>query len=422
MAISIRNTLKFVLPVAVIAASVIGARIIGANGPVPQTRNSEPAVAVVEATRLQSTRFPVIIRSQGTVQPTLANTLVPAVDGSITIIEDRFVVGATFRRGDRLFQIDPRDYEIALTQAQANYAETDAQLQEQQALANEAENEWQALGRGGEPSPLTLRVPQLAAAKANRAAALAQVQRAELDLQRTTMLAPYDGIVSERNIDPGQFVSRGTVAGRIHATQSVDVRLPLSNRQLTYLALPSLRPAALNTSETTPVPDSLTTDSGSEQSGPAATGSSELPEVQLQALIGGEEHLWKGEVIRDEGIDAATQQFNVVARIDNPYTQSDRPLRVGQFVQARIAGDVLQGVFVIPRSALREQREVLIIDENNQIQRRSVTVAWSDDTHAAINEGLANGDVLVTTPMSTVANGTPVRATIDGVAPEPLES
>ena len=389
MVISIRNTLKFVLPVAVLAVSVLGARIIGANKPEPQTRERSPAVAVVDAIRLHSTQFPVIIRSQGTVQPTLANTLVPAVDGTVSVIEDKFVVGGVFSRGDRLFQIDPRDYEIALTQAQANFAESDAQLQEQQALADEAQNEWAALGRGGDPSSLMLRGPQLAAAKASRSAAQAQVQRAELDLQRTQLLAPYDGIVSERNVDPGQFVGRGTVVGRIHATQSVDVRLPLSNRQLTYLRLPE------------------------EQ---------QLPEVQLQAVIGGREHLWRGVLIRDEGIDAETQQFNVVARIDNPYTQGDRPLRVGQFVQARIAGEVLQEVFVIPRSALREEREVLIVDVNNEIQRRSVTVAWSDDTHAAINEGLAEGEVLVTTPMSTVANGTPVRATVDGVAPAPMES
>ncbi|MFK7992737.1 MAG: efflux RND transporter periplasmic adaptor subunit [Granulosicoccus sp.] len=388
----IRKTLKFVLPIAVIAIALLTTRIIGANKPEPRTSDSVAGMATVEATRVSMSRYPVVIRSQGTVQPTLANTLVPAVAGAVTVINDVFVIGGAFSRGDVLLQIDPRDYEIALTQAQANLAQVDAQLQEQLALADQARAEWQSMGRSGEPSELTLRVPQLAAANANRDAALAQVRQAELDLERTRVVAPYDGIVSERLVDPGQFVARGAPVGTIHSVHAVDVRLPLSNRQLTYLDLPR---SAL---------------------------SADKPNVELKADIGASEQVWTGALIRAEGIDTATQQLNVIARISDPYTQSDQPLRVGQFVQALIEGQVLEEVFVIPRAALREEREVLIIDTNGEIQRRQVRVAWSDDLVAAIDEGLSDGELLIITPMSTVANGTPVRATIDGVAPEPLES
>ena len=392
-----RKTLKFVLPVAVIAAALVSARLISANKPELRTRDSPPSLAVVDATRLTPGTYPVIIRSQGTVQPTVANTLVPSVAGTVMSISDIFVAGGAFKRGDILVQIDPRDYEIALIQARANYAEADARLQEQIALAEQARLEWRSLGRSGQPSSLTLREPQVAAATANLDAALAQVKRADLDLERTRVIAPYDGIVSERLVDPGQFVARGAPVGSIHSIDTVDVRLPLSNRQLTYLRLPD-------------------TFSGSDVT------QTLLPNVELRASIGATEHLWSGKLIRAEGIDATTQQLNVIARIQNPYAQSDRPLRVGQYVQALIQGEVLEGVFVIPRSALREEREVLVIDENDEIQRRSVAVAWSDDDVAAISNGLREGELLVVTPLSTVSDGTPVRATIDGVAPAPLES
>jgi len=387
-----KRLLSIVLPIVIVAVALLTARQIKLNKPQPSTRTSPVAVAAVDATRLQPGQYPVVIRSQGSVQPTLSNTLVPEVAGTVVELSESFVVGGAFKRGERLVQIDQRDYEIALTQANANLAQANAQLQEQAALAERAAAEWKSLGRRGQPSSLTLREPQLAAATAARDAAQAQVQRAELDLQRTQIIAPYDGIVSERGVDPGQFVTRGNPIGRIHAISSVDIVLPLTNRQLTYLALPSsLHPQRL------------------------------LPNVELSASIGGETRLWTGKLIRAEGVDTATQQLNVIARVQDPYASVDSPLRIGQFVQALIAGDVLESVFVIPRSALREEREVLIVNNDNEIYRREVSVAWSDDQLVAIKQGLQANDVLVTTPLSTVADGTPVRATIDGIAPAPLE-
>ena len=394
----LRKALKYVLPVAVIAIALVSAKLISANKPEARTRDSAPTLALVDATRLSSSTYPVIIRSQGTVQPTMANTLVPAVTGIITEINDAFVVGGAFKRGDILLQIDKRDYEIALIQAKANHAQADAQYREEAALSEQALTEWRSLGRSGEPSSLNLREPQLAAAEANQQATLAQVERAELDLERTSIVAPYDGIVRERLVDPGQFVALGVQLGSIHSVHSVDVRLPLSNRQLTWLQLPEASSTAQEATQ--PL----------------------LSNVELRATIGATEQLWSGKLIRAEGIDATTQQLNVIARVQEPYTQGVRPLRVGQFVQARLQGEVLEDVFVIPRAALRESREVLIIDANDEIQRRQVTVAWSDDELVAISEGLEEGELLVITPLSTVTDGTPVRATIDGVPPAPLES
>ena len=392
MVLNTSKLIKYVLPLAVLVIAVGLAQIIKATKPEPQVRENAPSMLSVDATRLVPTRYPVVIRSQGTVQPTLANTLVPAVAGTVVQLNEAFVEGGRFQAGDVLLRIDPRDYEIALTQAHANFAQVDARLQEEQALAEQALAEWQSLGRRGTPSALTLRQPQLAAANANKDAASAEVQRARLDLERTQVIAPYEGIVSERSVDLGQFVARGAPVGRIHAINSVDVRLPLSNSQLTYLDLP----------DSSRLPGT--------------------PNVELSATIGSIEHIWTGELVRAEGIDAMTQQLNVIARIDNPFKQGARPLRVGQFVEAKIEGQVLENVFVVPRQALREEREVLVIDENQSIQRRTVNVAWSDTDVAAINDGLNEGDLLVLTPMSTVADGTPVRATIDGVAPTAVDS
>ncbi len=377
-----KRLFRILLPLLVIVAALMAARAIKANKPEPTSRSPRPTVLTVEVNELDRTQFPVVIRSQGTVQATITNRLVPEVSGSVVLVGDAFVAGGQFVKGDVLAEIDPRDYEIALTQAQANLAQSDAQLQEQEALAERAAAEWKSLGRRGSPSPLTLREPQLAASKASKDAAEAQVERAELDLERTRLIAPYDGIVAERSVDPGQFVARGSAIGKIHGINSVDVRLPLSSRQLTFLEV---------------------------------VGSAE---VELSAVIGGSSQTWLGKLIRVEGVDAATQQLNVIAQVGNPYVVSERdnnsqPLRVGQFVNARIAGKLLDDVFVIPRAALREEREVLIKTAENTIERRAVVVAWSDDDFAAISSGLEQGESLITTPLSTVVNGTPVQTVGD---------
>jgi len=383
------RTAKFLLPVLVLVVAVLAARGILESRPEPESRPERASLQGIEAMRLQASDYPVVIRSRGTVRPTVANTLVSEVTGSVTALSEAFVVGGAFEAGERLVQIDRRDYEITAARVRANLAQARARLAEQAALAEQARLEWRELGRRGEPSALTLREPQLAAAEADRDAAAAELERAELDLARTAIVAPYAGRVLERTVDPGQFVNRGGSLGRIHSVAAVEVALPLGSRQQTFLALP---------------------EPGRE------------PEVRLEARVGNRTAAWTGRLVRVEGVDAGTRQLNVVARVDAPWADAAAPLRVGQYVEARVAGQVLEDVHVIPRSALREGREVLIVDEDGAIRRRDVVVAWSDETEVAVRDGLADGELLVLTALATVVDGTPVRVTIDGEPLEPAEA
>ncbi len=385
--------LKVLFPVLALIGSVFVAKTILENRPEPRKRPQFPSVQAVDAITLSKGNYPVVIGSRGTVRPTHSSTLVAEVTGTVVEISENYVLGGSFSKGDVLIQIDERDYDIALTQANANLAQANAALQEESARGQLAKSEWESLRSGQQASEITLRIPQLAAARANRDAARAQVDRAKLDLERTKIIAPFDGRVSELAVDQGQFVSRGSRLGQIYSTQSVDVRLPLTSRQLTFLDIPS----SIN------VPQS------------------QLPNIELQATVAGVKQSWTGKVIRAEGVDASTQQLNVIARVERPFARGTEPLRIDQYVEAKIAGRVLEGVFVLPRSAVREDREVLLVNKDSQLERREVIVIWADEETATISDGLEEGEVFVTTPLSTVTNGTPVRATIDGKAPAPAE-
>jgi len=364
---------------------VVAVKVVVANRPEPRTRPTFKATTAIDATRLKTQSYTVTLNTQGEVTPSTMGALVAEVAGSVVEISPDFVVGATFKKGDVLLQIDPRDYKISLTLAQADLANANALLAEEQARSKQAAIDWRKLGRQGQPSELTLRKPQLAAAVAKVAGAKGQVERAELDLQRSQLVARYDGRILSKQASIGQYVNRGTVLGEIFSTDSAEIRLPLTSAQLTHFDLQK------SSSNKTP--------------------------VTLSANVSGKMHEWQATLARTEGIDPASRQLYVVAAIDSPY-ELQTPLRKGQFVKAKLTGNTLDNVFVIPRAALREEKQVLLVDKFGTLIKRDVTVAWKDSEVAVIEDGLQPGDVLCLTTLGSVSEGMKVSATIDGEAPQ----
>jgi RND family efflux transporter MFP subunit len=387
---------KIGIPLAVVIVAVIGARVIIANRPeAPQF--TPPVVPVaVEATRIAPVDYGVVVRTEGTVEPRTQSTLIPQVSAQVISISASFREGGFFEKGEVLVTLDPRDYELALASTEAQVAQAESALEQELAQAEVVKNDWKILGK--QAPELGLRKPQIAAARAAVLSARAQLERARTDLERTRIRAPYEGQVLEQNVDVGQFVSQGTVLGRVYATDYVEIRLPLSSRQLEFVDLPEPY-------------------RGEEISAP------EGPTVMFVAEVGRDRWRWQGRIVRAEGaIDTRSRQLFVIAQVDDPYARQEDgrpPLRIGQFVVAEIKGQTLAGAFVLPRGALREGSEVLIVDEDSRLQRRPVSVAWTDQDSAVITQGLSAGDVVNVTPLAVASSGTLVAATIDGVPPEP---
>jgi RND family efflux transporter MFP subunit len=383
--------LRILLPVLVLAAAGAIAVVTLASRPEPQRRAPRVALTQVEVISLARSDYKVWIETRGTVRPRTESTLIPEVSGRIMALSPSLRTGEFFEEGNLLLQIDPRDYQTAVTVAEAALAQARAALAEELARANQAQRDWRRLGEKGKPDELVLRKPQLAGARASVRSAEAQLARAQLDLERTTLRAPYAGRVLEQNVDVGQYVSTGTPLAKVYAVDFAEVRLPLSNRQLEFVDVPEIY------RRDTP---------GTRPPGPA---------LQLIARVGGATHTWQGQVVRAEGaIDTKSRQLFVVGQIEDPYgkAQADRPpLKVGQFVEARIEGHVLRDVFVVPRSALRLGTQVQIVDDEDRVRNLTVTIRYSDEARAVIDGGLSEGTRLVVTP---------VGAGMEGVRVEPL--
>lgn len=390
------NVLRWVLRVAIPIAILGGAGWFSywmiANQPEPRRFAQEQEPLEVEAAELQRGSYRVTVKSQGTVQARTRSTLIPQVSGQVVEVADDFREGGFFEKGDVLVQIDPSDYETALTLAKAELAQARLELEQAEAQAEQARREWERLGDGQTPSPLTLHKPQLAEARARVEAAKASVAEAQRNLERTKIKAPYAGRVLSKSVDVGNYVSPGTELAQVYAVDYAEIRLPLTNEQISYVDLPEL------------------------YRGQETEDRPEGPPVELTATVGGEQYTWQGRIVRTEGsVDTQSRQLFAVAQVDDPYGQhvSGRPpLKVGMFVEARIRGKQLQDVVVVPRRTLRQGSEVLLVNGENKLVRQRVDIVWRDEENVVVRDGLESGQRLCLTPVTYAAAGAPVEATL----------
>ena len=378
---------KIIFPLIVIVIGALGAGAMFLSREEPETRIPEPPLPLVRVMPVALENLQLSVKSQGTVKPRTETTLVTEVAGRVLQVHPSFVAGGFFEEGDLLLAVDPNDYRQALIQARSAVAQTELRLAQEQAEAEIARNEWKDLG-GGEASPLTLRIPQVAEAEAALASARAAVVRAERNLERTRIRAPYAGRIREKNVDRGQYVTPGTPLAHIYSVDFAEVRLPLPDADLAFVDLPLVF---------------RSTDS--RKPGPA---------VVLRAEFAGRSFEWQGRLVRTEGeIDTRSRMVHAVAQVKDPYGRGEDPerppLAAGMYVEAEIAGRTVEGVAVIPRTALRNDSQVLIVDENDRLQFRDVVVLRINDDQAIVGSGLSDGERVCLSNLSAVTNGMRVR-------------
>lgn len=394
-----KKLLRAILPLVVLGAAWLLVQHWIKNREEAQQRPAQKMPTLVEGTVLKKTKFPVVVKTFGTVQPRTETTLIPELPGKVMEISPALRPGGFFEKDAILLRIDPRDYETRLSVAKRNLAQAQSLLEVEKARGQQAVENWKRLGKQGEPSDLALRVPQMNEAKALAESAKAEVEKAERDLGRTEIRAPFAGHIVEKMVDVGQYVTTGTILAKAFAVDYVEVPLPITNQQIAYLDLPE-----------------------SYREGDVAA---QTPtEVVLTGKIGAKEGVWKGRIIRVSGaFDEKTRQIYAVAQVDNPYGKRDDsspPLKVGLFVNAEIKGKTLDDVFVIPSTAVRVSEEVILIDPQNRMWRRPVVPLLRDEQFSIVaagkqgDIGLEEGEILCTTPIAFPVHGAPVIPTIDG--------
>ena len=377
------------MPIAIFAGLVAIAVIIWMNPPeTPQRPQFSGPTMTVETIPVLPRDYRIMLQSYGTVQPRTRSMLVAQVGGQIVEINENVRDGGFFEKGDTLGQIDPRDYEADVQIALASLADAKQAMAEAIARSDQAREDWERLGNEGEPSKLVLRIPQLEAARAGVGSAESALTKVKLDLERTSIVAPFAGRVIRKLVDLGQVVGPNTQLAEIYATDVVEIRLPLRNRDLGFIDLPE----------------------SYRHSGPRETS---IDVLIKSDLIGNEK--WQARLVRTEGaIDESARQLHVIAQIDDPFgprSEGRSPLKIGQYVTAEIEGKTLPGALVIPNSAIYQGSYVYTV-EDDILRRRDIEIAWQNDIDAVVDNGLELGMDLVMTPLGQVTSG--IRVSVLG--------
>ena len=327
--------------------------------------------------------FQVQISSNGTTTPLTQTVLTAEVGGEVIYRSKKFAEGASVIEGEILAKIDDTDLQLQYKNALLQLANAEVQYSLQLAEAEVAKEAWDKIG-DGVASDLTLKKPQLKQAEAFLEVAKAQVSSAAKKLNKTEIIAPYAGRIQNVNIDLGTTIIPGQPVGAMYTSSEIEITLAVKDNDLQFLSIP-MDGRKLNPSE--------------------------QASVVIESFYKGKTQSWKGKLERVDGvIDPVTRMINLIAVFKNDFIESDKPnLPIGLFVEAKIDGITLKNIFEIPINSISEDNEVYIVDKDNQLELRELTILKKYSEYVIIKDGLKAGERIVTSKLSTASNGIKVN-------------
>ncbi len=370
------SLIKRIIPIVIVLAVVfVLLKFMGTMKTEPAKVPEKPQGFLVETATLQPTELTVEIQSQGMLQPKRQIALLAEISGKVLSLSPAFTAGGLFNTGDVLVKLDPADYQVAVSRAEANLASAQATLDLEQAKSDQAKKDWQSFGKKGQPSDLLLNIPQLAGAQASLKAAKADLMKAKRDLEKTEIKAPFDGTVISKSVDLGQFVGMSGQLGVVAGTAVAEVRLPLSNQDLSKLNLKNHQ--------------------------------LEQKPLNVKFMDDQNEHVINGAIKRLESSkDSRTLMNYAVAEIEQPFENN---LLFNTFLQAQILGSKYPEVFAIPAAWMMPNDQVSVYEKDGKLGIKTVQVVHKTNEFFYVDDGLSAVDHVISTPIQAPEVGMQLR-------------
>jgi len=370
--------LHFMIPLLVIGGGVVAARYLKSQVRQAEQRPPEKAAPAVEVVSAVTSRVNTRLVVTGTTIPVRKVILIPEVNGRIVKISKQLVPGNRVEKGKILARIDNRDYSLAIQQEVSRVEQAELEQKLEASRGEIAQKELKLLDKenSGAVSVLATRVPQLQAAKQNTKAAKSSLAKAELNLARTVLRAPFNAMVLEKHMDKGQLVGPTTPVATLIGTDElwVDVSVPVEQ-------LPQIRIPKVNAEEGSPV-------TVTQRIGPKTTVTR------------------KGVVLRLQGeLDPQNRTARILVSIDRPFDGEGLPLLVGAYVSVLIEGGAVIDGIKLPREALWQGKFLWTVDKKRTLRKAPVEIGWRDRDKVVVVAGLADGDLVVTSPLVDPVDG-----------------
>ena len=387
-----KKIFQLLLVVAILAFGIFSFKTLSSLKKEPAKKERVVVAPLLNAMKVHPEEFQMEIESFGTVQAKVQVQIIPQVSGKVIACHNDFVNGGFFQAGQTLVKIDPVDFELAVQNAEATVARAQVGLEQEQAEAKVAAEEWAQLNEGETPSsPLVLRQPQIRQAQAELKAAGAELETAKLNLDRTNVSVPFNGRVSEESVDTGQYIMAGQSIATVYGTDAVEIIVPLEDSELEWFD----------------VPTTFNDGSSTQNDNPG-------PKVIVTANFAGASHTWTGAIVRAEGsIDQSSRMINVVVEVKDPFKLTNgRPsLMPGMFTDIKILGNKLANVFRVPRYVVHNNDEVWV-EQDGKLNITKVNIIRLDTKYAYIESGLQDGDVVIASPLDTVTDQMNIRVNV----------
>ena len=381
---------RIVLPIGILAGCIaVAAYLIRSPTEVGEVAPEVIPIAVrVAEVNLESVQL--TVESQGKVQAAQIASLSAPVAGPIAWISPALEAGGYVEEGQTLLRLDTSDYETARDRSRAGMQQA---LAESRHAVSELER-IEALAKDRLASDSQLQDARRTAevTRARQADAEAMYRQADLDYERSEIKAPFNAIVERREVELGQYVNRAQSVAVLYGADEVEVRVPLAIRQLGYLDIPLGARGEL--------PDT------------------QAPNVTLTGYYGGEEYHWTGKLVRTEAtIDPNSNTVQTIIRVAQPTNPAELkssgsqnlPLPIGLFVEAEITGKQIDDIISLPRSVIRNNNQVLVVDAENKMYFRSVEIYRLEEDRVLIAGGLLPGELICTSPIQAVVDGMSVQ-------------
>ena len=391
---------------AILIAGIAITTLIFSTEPEAKTEGASIETAMlVDVITIKVGSYEPTISATGTVQPVEDITLSPLVSGQIINRDPAFTPGGFVKKNQPLLQIDPSDYRNTLELRKSELLQSKTTLDTEMGRQQIAEQDLMLITNdslfkdnplSADERQLILRQPQLNAVKATIVGAKASVDQAQLNLERTTIRAPFDAHILSQNVTAGSQVGPGDDLGRLVGTEYYWVTATVPVSKLQWLHFPE-----------------NDKDRGSEV---LIKNSTAWPEEQYR----------EGYLDKEIGaLDGQTRLARVLVKVADPLAKNTdlegKPkLMIGTFVEVDIQANKLDNVVRLSRDYIRSNATVWVMKEG-KLEIREVDIVLTDNDYAYIRKGLEEGEQIVITDLSTVSNGIGLRTRSEGSEKEPTQ-
>lgn len=397
-----KNKSKLVViftPILIIVLGFIVLAALSSMAEKPEKKAQLNLAPIVDVLNIKMQDVVFTISSQGSVKPRTETALISEVSGAVTFVSKKFVVGGYFSKGEVLLEIDPITYQVAVLQSQARLGAAEATYVEENARAEQAEDEWLLSGRPIEDAPLlALRLPQLQKAQADVEAAEADLKQAQIKLARTKIIAPYDALLKEKNVDIGQYVTSGVQLAKTFAVDYAEIRLPIKQHDIAFIDLPKIN----------------------------QTMSANIA-VDISLRLAGETLHWPSTISRYEGeVNLQSRVHYLIAHVEDPYNlfgkvEHGEELRAGTFVNAQIQGKKVENIITLPREVLRGAKSLHLLTTDNKLEVIDIEILRADKNNIYTSSTIDASKRVITTKLSAAVNGMSLRVHGEETQQKPIK-